>query len=241
MAKKAKKITRKQLLHEPDEFLTISSRLFQFAVEHKYQLLGALGGLIALVLVISGIRYSLLRKADEAFARLEEGRTKYEALLQEKGPEQAYEQVRAEFTQLLEKYSGQTGGKFARVMYADICYRAGQPDEAIDLYTAALEDFDDPFYRNTILNGLAYAYEKKQDLEKAVAYFQQVAGAPDSVLKAEALFNAGRLYAALGEFEKSRQSFQQLSAEQPDSLYAELARERSAEKPQQADESPASP
>ena len=241
MAKKAKKVTRKQLLNEPDEFLTISSRLFQYALEHKYQLLGALGGLIALVLVISGVRYSLLRKADEAFARLEKGRTIYEALLQEKGPEQAYEQVQADFKQLLEKYSGQTGGKFARVVYADICYRGGQPDEAIDLYTAALADFDDPFYRNTILNGLAYAYEKKQDLAKAAAYFQQVAASPNSVLKAEALFNAGRLYAALGELEKSRQSFQQLSAEQPDSLYAELARERSAEKPQQSVETPASP
>ncbi|KPJ78509.1 MAG: hypothetical protein AMJ54_03265 [Deltaproteobacteria bacterium SG8_13] len=241
MAKKAKKITRKELLNQPDEFLTLSSRLFQYALEHKYQLLCALGGLIVLVLMISGFRYSSMKKADEAFARLEEGRTKYETLLEEKGPQQAYEQVRADFRQLLEDYSGQTGGKFARVIFADICYRGRQPDEAIELYNAALGDFDDSFYRNTILNGLGYAYEEKQDLEKAVTYFQQVAASPDSVLKAQALFNVGRLYAALGEFEKSKQSFQRLTSEQPDSLYADLARDRSAEEPQQAVGTPTSP
>ena len=241
MAKKAKKITRKQLLNEPDEFLTQSGRLFQYALEHKYQLLGALGVLIALVLVISGIRYSSLKKADEAFARLEISRTKYEALLAEKGPQQAYEQVREDFQQILQRFSGQTGGKFARVIFADICYRGGQPDEAIDLYDAALKDFDDPFYRNTILNGLGYAYEEKKDLEKAVAYFQQVAASPDTVLKAEALFNAGRLYAALGEEEKSNQSFRQLSSEQPDSIYAEMARERTAGESNPSVETTASP
>lgn len=241
MAKKAKKVTRKQLLNQPDEFLTQSSRLFQYVLEHKYPLLGALGGIIVLVLLISGIRYSSLKKADEAFARLEKSRTKYEALLAEQGPRQAYEQVREDFQQLLEKFSGQTGGKFAQVIFADICYRGGQPDQAIDLYNAALGDFEDPFYRNAILNGLGYAYEEKQQLQKAVSYFQQVAGSPDSVLKAEALFNAGRLYAALGEFEKSKQSFQQLASGQPDSLYAELASERTAENPQPAVETPASP
>ena len=241
MAKKAKKITRKQLLHEPDEFLTQSGRLFKYAVEHKYQLLGVLGGIIALVLIISGFRYTSLKKADEAFARLEKGRTKYEALLAEKGPQQAYEQVREDFQKLLQRFSGQTGGKFARVIFADICYRGGHPDEAIALYNAALADFDDPFYRHTILNGLGYAYEQKQDLQQAVAYFQQVAAAPNSVLKAEALFNAGRLYAALGEAEKSNQSFRQLTSEQPDSLYAELARERIGGEPHQADETPSSP
>jgi tetratricopeptide (TPR) repeat protein len=228
MAKKAKKITRKELLNQPDEFLTLSSRLFQYALEHKYQLLAALGAVIALVLIVSGFRYSALKKAEAAFAQLEKGRAKYEALLQEKGPRQAYEQVRGDFQQLLEKYSGQTGGKFARVIFADICYRGGQPDEAIDYYNAALEDFDDSFYRNTILNGLGYAYEEKQELERAVTYFQQVAGSSGSVLKAEGLFNAGRLYAALGNSEKSKQIFQQLAAEQPDSLYADLARERTA-------------
>ena len=241
MAKKTKKITRKQLLNQPDEFLTHSSRLFKYALEHKYQLLGVLGGIIALVLIISGFRYSSLKKADQAFARLEEARTKYEVLLEEKGPQQAYEQVREDFQQLLRRYSGQTGGKFARVIFADICYRGGRPDEAIDLYNAALEDFDDPFYRNTILHGLGYAYEEKRQLEKAVAYFQQVAASPDSVLKAEALFNAGRLYAALGEVEKSNQSFRQLTSEQPNSLYAELARERTAAAPIKAAEAPETP
>lgn len=241
MVKKVKKVTRKELLNQPDEFLTQSSRLFRYILEHKYQLLAALGGLIAIVLVVSGFRYSSLKKADEAFARLETARTKYESLLAEKGPRQAYELVQQDFQRILDKYARQTGGKFARLIFADICYRGGESDQAIELYNTALEDFDDPFYRNVIITGLAYAYEKKRDLEKAVSYFEQVASSPDSVLKAEALFNAGRLYAAMGEFEKSKQRFRQLNSEQPDSLYAELARERIAGDATKAAETSAPP
>ena len=138
-------------------------------------------------------------------------------------------QVREDFQQLLQRYSGQTGGKFARLVFADICYRGGALDEAIAHYNEALADFETPFYRHTILNGLGYAYEAKKELSEAAAYFQQVADSPNSALRAEALFNAGRLYAALGEMQKSKRAFQQLAAEQPDSLYAELARERSGD------------
>ena len=241
MAKKAKKITRKQLLNQPDEFLTLSGRLFQYSVEHKYHLLAVLGGIIVLVLIISGYRFNMMKKADEAFARLDRGQRKYETLLQAEGPQKAYEQVREDFQDLLENYAGQTGGKFARLIFADIAYRGGQPDEAINLYSEALNDFADVFYRHSILIGLGYAYEEKKDLKKALSYFQQVAAASDSVLRAEALFNTGRLHAALGEIEKSKTSFQLLSAEQPDSLYAELARERSAGNSPPANKTPAAP
>ena len=56
MAKKRKK-TRKELLREPDEFMTISGKLIGFAVDHKNQLAYALGIIVILALIISGYRF----------------------------------------------------------------------------------------------------------------------------------------------------------------------------------------
>ena len=53
MAKKRKK-TRKELLKEPDEFITLSSKLIGFGVEHKNQLIYGLGIIVALALIVSG-------------------------------------------------------------------------------------------------------------------------------------------------------------------------------------------
>jgi tetratricopeptide (TPR) repeat protein len=224
MAKK-KKISRKKLLKEPDEFLTFSARLFQYALEHKYQLLAALGGIVAVVLIVTGIKYYSLQKSKEAFALLEKSRAKYVKLLDEKDPQTAYEEVKSDFEHILDEYGNKAGGKLARVLFADICHRAENLDQAIFLYEKALADFQDPFIRNSIYTGLAYAYEKKQAYKKATEYFEKIAASADPVLKGEALFNIGRLYAVLGDHEKSQTAYQQLVAEQPDSIYIDLAKE----------------
>ncbi len=224
MAKK-KKISRKKLLNEPDEFLTFSAKLFQYTLEHKYQLLGALGGIVAVVLIVTGIRFYSLQRSKEAFALLEKSRARYEKLLDEKDPQTAFEEVKSDFEHILDKYGDKAGGKLARVLFADICYRAENLDQAIFLYEKALADFQDPFIRNSIFSGLAYAYEKKQAYKKATEYFEKIAASADPVLKGEALFNIGRLYAALGDHEKSQTAYQQLISEQPNSIYIDLAKE----------------
>jgi ABC-type enterochelin transport system permease subunit len=65
-----KKVSRKQLLKEPDEFLTLSARLFQFVVKNKYQMLAALGGVILIVLTVSGWSYHSRQRANESLAQL---------------------------------------------------------------------------------------------------------------------------------------------------------------------------
>jgi len=74
---------------------------------------------------------------------------------------------------------------------------------------------------------LGYAYEAKKEYNSALEYFEKISVGSDPVLKAEALFNMGRLYAALGNAEKSQQAFQKIVADLPQSFYAELAKERS--------------
>ena len=229
MAKKKKKVTRKQLLKEPDEFLTLSSRLLQFSLTYKYHLLAVLGSIIMIVLTVSGVRYYAQQRANDALASLEMGRLKYQSLLIQGDARQAYLNVKDDFERILADYSGKMGAKLAQVYYADICYHGGEPDKAITLYQEALNDFEDRFYRNMIFNGLAYAYEEKKDLQKAVEYFEKINTETDPVYKSDALYNLGRLYAALGDTQKSEAAYQEMISADQESIYIDLVKEKAAQ------------
>ncbi len=227
MAKIKKKVTRKQLLKEPDEFITFTSKALRFAMDYNRQIIAGLIGFIILILVAVGIRYFLNKAEKEAFDQLSQSQTKYAAILKETGPEKALAQMAKDFEEILKKYSNTTGGKFARVIYANLCYKAGNLDKAIALYTESLKDFEsNPFFKNLILNGLGYAHEAKKDFESATKYFDMIAAGSDPVMKGQALFNLGRLYAVKGDRNKSLDAYRHLLVNPNDAVYNEMVKEK---------------
>lgn len=225
MAKKKKRITRKKLLKEPDEFMTFSGKALRFAIKHKIQLSWGLGVVFAVIIVASGVRYFINTAENKSFALLEQNMASYETLSKKNGPEKAYLELGKEFRLIIEKYGGREGGKLARVVYADICFNAKDYDKAIELYKKSLQDFDDnQLYKTLILKSLGYTYEEKKDLQTAAKYFEMVGLAPDAIMKDEALFSLGRIYAALDRHDKSIDAFKMLMAEHPGSMYAEIAK-----------------
>lgn len=225
----AKKITRKQLLKEPDEFLTFTARALQFATKHKFKLMVGLGVCCAIVILISGFMYFSARSEEKAFTLMEQGIDRYKTLAQSVGPVKACQSVAPDFEIILKKYPDKTGGKLARVTYADICYKAGEYDKAVSLYTQSLKDFgnQEPV-RYLVLSGLGYSYAAEKNYPEAAKYFEMVASSPDNIMTDEALFNLGRLYADMGKKDKSKESYQKIVSDHPQSIYGELAKEKLA-------------
>ena len=90
MAKKNKK-TRKELLKEPDEFITLSSKLIRLAGEHKTLLTYSVATIIGVALIIAGIRLISIRAENKAAAMLDNSLIKYESLKNEnKAPADVY-------------------------------------------------------------------------------------------------------------------------------------------------------
>jgi tetratricopeptide (TPR) repeat protein len=226
MAKK--KVTRKELLNEPDEFITFSAKLLKIMATYKVQLLYAVGLLILIGIIFSGINYFSYRSEGQAFAMLEKTMKNYEVSLKKNGSEKAFTEVKNDFVKIIDKYSGNRGGKIARIEFANISINAGDTDGAIDLYRKALKDFsDDQTVKNIILSNLGYAYEEKNDLKSAVKYFEMIVSEPDTFLKDEALFNLGRIYAAMGNEKMSRDAYKKIVSEFAGSFYLAIAKERS--------------
>jgi tetratricopeptide (TPR) repeat protein len=230
MAKKKKiKISRKQLLNEPDEFITFSSKLLKFIIEHKKQIATAATAIFLILVAFTGWRYFVNKAEDKASLSLERNIAKYESIKLKEGANKAYLEVEKDFQLLLKKYSKRQGGKLARIFFANICYNGGKLDEAIDLYKESLREFEnEPFIKNLILNSLGYTYEKKKDYLSAIQYFEKTAQGTQPDLKNEAWYNLGRLYSLNGDKEKSINAYSKIVSDFENSIYFDLVKEKLA-------------
>lgn len=226
MAKK-KKISRKKLLKEPDEFITVSSKMLSFIVEHKIQLSWALCIFFAVIIMFIGFQYFITVADNKAFSRLDQLMIAYGQKVAEKGSAEAYLDMDQDFKSLLEKYGRRKGGKFARLIYGDICFNAGEYDRAIRLYQQSLKDFRHIYpYESLIMKSLAYSYIEKKDFSAAVTYFEKILSEPDPLMKDEVLFALARTYITMGQREKGTDLYRQLIADYPDSMFIQVAMDK---------------
>jgi tetratricopeptide (TPR) repeat protein len=225
MAKK-KRVTRKQLLKEPDNFISFTGKMIQFGKKYHRHMASAVGVLIIALLTFSAVRYFSEKAETTSFALLQKATVKYQTAMKENAPEKAFEAVKTDFQLILDNYAGKMGGKLARLQFANICFQAGGYDTAIDLYDQSLAYFsDDSLYRTLILNNLGHAHAKMKNYQTAINYFEMILALEQSPLTDEALFNLGGLYANTGSSEKSVASYNRLLSDHTDSNYAGLVRE----------------
>jgi predicted negative regulator of RcsB-dependent stress response len=227
MAKSKVSLARKKELNEPDEFMSLSGRFLQFVLENKIQMMSGAGVLFALVIIFIGFHYHSLQNENKASALLESAMIKYQSLVKDMGPAKAFEDIKNDFNAIQEKYSRTVAGEFAQVNMANIYYDSGNYEKAAAQYEKALIIFeDDPTFKNIILNGLGCSYEALNKNDLAIKYFEMIVLGPSNIMKGEALFNLGRIYALMEENTKSIDSFKQLISDHEDCIYIELAKER---------------
>ena len=221
-----KKKTRKQLLKEPDEFITFTGKAITFVTGYQKQISYMLCTIVAVALVFFGYRFFAQRAETKAFSLLGQIQSKYDTLIETSSETAAYGQVSEAFQSIIKKYDGNAGGKLARVIYANISYDARQYEKAIALYKQSLSDFkDDKFVYNMILSNLGHAYQRVEDGQNAAAYFEKAASATDSPIREEAFFNLGLMYEKLGETAKSQKTLQEILNNHPDSIYFDMVEE----------------
>jgi tetratricopeptide (TPR) repeat protein len=227
-----KKISRKQLLKEPDEFITTSARIMQFAAAHKIKIIWAAAVFFGGILTVAGVHYFSNRAEVKAYALLNAAQTRYAQDLEAGDAAAARETSKALFLRLIQDYPNRSAGKLARIIFADICFQTGDADQAIVHYEGAVADFvGDPLITSRIYMGLGYAHDQQDHLPEAIRYFKMIVDGPDFIMKDEALFHLGRLYARSGQAAQSEAAFQRIVDEYEDSTFAAVARDKVAAGP----------
>ena len=219
------RVTRKQQLKEPDEFITTASRVVEWARENTRALVVGICVLLAIAALLSIYSYHRQSRADTAEMRLGQALDKYETAMEGKDATAALAAVRDDFNVLTESYGGTPAGRLGAVIYGNLCIAGLDYDDAVVQYKKSLARFGTgSSLSNVILNGLATAYQQKGDYNQAVSYYTQMADGTGQVLKDAALYNLGRLYGQLGKADESREAYNRLGAEFPQSMYAALVK-----------------
>ncbi len=220
-------LARKKELEKPDEFLIFSKRLIEAALKYQKELFTAAGAILIIFFVVIGFLYYSDVNEEKAFKKLNDIMTEYGSLLKGDDPQKAFKAANKDFEALIQTYPGTVAGGLGRIHYGDICYRTGNYEKAITLLESALDDFDEPSsFRNLIVNGLGHSHAAKNNTKEAVKYFKLIADGSSPVLKDEALFNLGRLYAEAGEKDKSVAAYKKLAENFEDSIYVDIIKEK---------------
>ncbi|MDY6955174.1 MAG: tetratricopeptide repeat protein [Thermodesulfobacteriota bacterium] len=226
MAKK-KRISRKQLLKEPDEFLTLSARALQFAAENRKQLSYVVVGLVVVLLVGAAIGYFLNLSQRRAYRVFDEGISHYVAQVSGEKSALVVGMATERFAEAIEKHGSTRAAELSLPLYGNLQYEAGSYDKAIALYRQALDAFPgEEAMEKLIWNGLGYAYEGNGEYQAAVEWFKKIADSESRFLKAEAYYHLGRVYEAMGKGQEAREAYQRLVEAFPNAVHFRMAKEK---------------
>jgi predicted negative regulator of RcsB-dependent stress response len=223
MAKR--KITRKELLKKPDEFLTFSGKAVSFVSAHQSQL-RYLGVAILIIAVAYLAVHTYLRyvnkKGQEAY------NTAYYSLIENIKPNAVPEDLRKSedlFTKVMDKYSLSKAARLALPNIAYAKFRDKNYDEAIAHYRTFLDKVSgDTYYDSLTTLALATCYEAKGDLKTAIKTLNSVIGSPDDPFKEAAMLALARLYRLDNRPEKANEILKEFVQEYKDSPFLPMAK-----------------
>lgn len=222
----AKKITRKELLKEEDEFLTLSGRAALFVSRHA-KLFKTSGMVIAAVLLVYlGVTTYLgyvNRKGQEVYNKAFHMLTK----AGNPGAEEQKEEKEAEalFQEVMADYGQSRVSRLAPAQLAFLKFREKAYDEAIPLYKAFAESIPGHSpYRSLARLGLAACYEAKEEFASAIEILQKLLGEGGSLFREQAMFSLARVYRLAKQEGKSREVLEKFLEEFESSPFVPIAK-----------------
>ena len=245
----AKKVIRKKVLMGTDEFVVSRSRVFR-CLSENFKIVVIISSVIG-VLFISYIGWSVYssqrnQKAGEA---LYSAMKVYQAKIDTTGvspdtfktEEEKYRAVINKFEGLSKKYKRLDIGSIALLYAANAHYSLKEYDKAIELYGQLLSgEVKDPnlhgniaayqlnpgILRDSALYGMAYSYEQKGDVKRAIDSLLFLNSTKDTHLGETAIMTLGRLYEKSSDKAKALETYQKIISDYPESSNIPMIKEK---------------
>jgi tetratricopeptide (TPR) repeat protein len=215
---KGKKISRKELLKKPDEFITLSTRIIIWVKANAQKTIWIGSGAIALVAIYFG--YSFYQNRQERLAH-----EKYFSALEISEPEKKIKKLE----EITNEFPRTKAAADSWVTSGHLYYQKKEYSRAVASYQAALNNGNiPPVFRTLIQENLAYALEQKGDLQQAAATFSEIAQGKENFLKEDVLLSLARVYEKLNKPQEAKATYQTFIKSFPKSIYSPLVKERLA-------------
>jgi tetratricopeptide (TPR) repeat protein len=223
MAKK--KVTRKQLLKKPDEFLSLSGRAALFIRTHSRQF-NYLGGAVAagllIYLGITTFMGYINKKGQTAYNEA------YYILAESTDPKRDAEVLKSS-SELFQKVIDNYGmSKVSRLALPELGYlrmAERKYDEAIARYLEFLKKVpDNSPYQSLARLALAACYEAKGEFESAIERLTQIVDGANDIFKEEAMLSLARVYRLNDQKDKSKKILEEFLEKYKTSPFLPIAK-----------------
>lgn len=216
MLRPKKKITKKELKHDP--VISTYEKAVAFYYERQKYIKYSVTALV--ILIIATVVYANNRRASNEKAALELGKVfqYYDAAQYKQAIEGVPESGVMGLKAIVENYGG-SSAELARLYLADSYYHLGEYDEALKYF----KEFSgsDNVLAASALAGVAACYEAKGDHASAASYYEKAFDtAEDTPLAPEYLSLAAHNYGLSGNKDRAVTMYKQLKKEYPHSPYA---------------------
>lgn len=220
----AKKITRKEFLKGPDEFMTFSERALGYAQAHSRELyIVGIAAAVACLLYLGVSWYSGYadRQGQEAYNKAYYGLREMEAA---QGAVDDPRKPIEMFQEVIQEHGMADVSLLALPQLARLKFLEGSVDEAISLY----EEFHSEVPRHSIYDSmtrlaLSSCYEAKKDFPAAIEELKSIAGNKDALLREQALVGLSRIYKLNAQTDEAQNTIMILRTDYPESPFLQFA------------------
>lgn len=207
----AEKKTRKELLKEPDEFISFSSRVIRHARENPKNY--AAGAIVAVLVVLGVLAWFAYRSHQEAASHeaFEKAYQAYEEIAQQESvnPEKL-DGVLAQLDQVTKDYGSLPAGEMALLYSGHVLYKKND-------YKGALERYSRMQKTNLVKGGLgplvlyhtAMTRMALKEYDQALVLFDELSKDNNSPYRREAYSSVAKLYELMGKNKEAVQAYRQ--------------------------------
>ena len=196
----------------------ISSKLNDFIGRHA-KLLVAIAALVIVLIIVLAVALTMMQSASEKkFNDLLDLEAQYSSLSLMSSDDEAYQSTADEFIKSADALIASSSlkeypGAKAELLLADLAFSQENYQEAADHYRAVADAQSGSYLAEVAIMNEAACYDNLGDQAKALELYNYVFDTfgTDSAYAPKALFNAGRLYEAMGDTELANASFEQLT------------------------------
>ena len=199
------KVSRKELLKKPDEFITFSAKTIIFAREHSQQFKYLGIGIIALIFVFLGINMYMKYINKKGQTAFNEAYYTLVGDVSQSGNTLDLKKVEELFNAVIDNYSISKSALLTLPELGYVNFKQKKYDEAISRYQMFLDKAPDDPYISLARIGLAVCYEEKGDFDKAIQSLEYIRQGPDDFFKEQAMLSLARVYRLTRKEEKSNE------------------------------------
>lgn len=220
----AKKLTRKELLKETDEFLTLSNRAVMFFNAHLRGLKYC--GIAVAVIVVGYLAvYGYMRHINKSGQEVYN--MAYDTLTDNLDPDVTSAKLKkAEelFERVINEYGMSKAARLALPQIGHVKFAEKNYDDAILYYDKfAAEVSGDKEYETLTSLALAGCYEAKGDMKKAILLLSSIVDAPDNLFRETAMLSLERVYRIDNQPEKATEILKKFVQEYKTSPFLPMA------------------